>query len=95
MKKPDEVVIISAHLDHLGISDNGQINHGADDDGSGTVAIMEMAQAFNLAKKEGHGPKRSILFLHFTAEEIGKQGSEFYIQHPVFTLKNTVCQFKY
>ncbi|NMH86155.1 M28 family peptidase [Flavivirga algicola] len=89
-EKPDEIVIISAHLDHLGITDDGQINHGADDDGSGTVAIMEMAQAFNLAKKEGHGPKRSILFLHFTAEEIGKQGSEFYTQHPIFPLEKTV-----
>ncbi|AUP77953.1 M28 family peptidase [Flavivirga eckloniae] len=89
-EKPEEVIIISAHLDHLGISDNGEINRGADDDGSGTVAIMEMAQAFNLAKKEGHGPKRSILFLHFTAEEIGKQGSAFYTQHPIFPLENTV-----
>ncbi len=89
-EKPDEIIIISAHLDHLGITDNGQINYGADDDGSGTVAIMEMAQAFNLAKKEGHGPKRSILFLHFTAEEIGKQGSEFYTQHPIFPLEKTV-----
>ncbi|GAA3652514.1 M28 family peptidase [Flavivirga jejuensis] len=89
-EKPEEIIIISAHLDHLGISDNGQINHGADDDGSGTVAIMEMAQAFNLAKKEGHGPKRSILFLHLTAEEIGKQGSQFYTEHPVFPLKNTI-----
>ncbi len=89
-EKPDEIIIISAHLDHLGITDNGEINHGADDDGSGTVAIMEMAQAFNLAKKEGHGPKRSILFLHLTAEEIGKQGSEFYTQHPVFPLEKTV-----
>lgn len=90
-EKPNEVIIISAHLDHLGISDDGQINYGADDDGSGTVAMMEMAQAFNLAKKEGHGPKRSILFLHLTAEEIGKQGSEFYTQHPVFPLKNTIA----
>ncbi|TGV01657.1 M28 family peptidase [Flavivirga rizhaonensis] len=90
-KYPEEIIIISAHLDHLGISDNGQINHGADDDGSGTVAMMEMAQAFKLAKKDGHGPKRSILFLHLTAEEIGKQGSEFYTQHPVFPLENTIA----
>ncbi|MDO5970058.1 M28 family peptidase [Flavivirga aquimarina] len=89
-EKPEEVIIISAHLDHLGISDDGQIYYGADDNGSGTAAIMEMAQAFNLAKKEGYGPKRSILFLHLTAEEIGKQGSEFYVQHPVFPLENTI-----
>ncbi len=90
-EKPEEIIVISAHLDHLGISDEGQIYYGADDDGSGTVAIMEMAQAFNLAQKNGHGPKRSILFLHFTAEEIGKQGSEFYTQHPIFPLENTVA----
>ncbi|WP_298494777.1 M28 family peptidase [uncultured Algibacter sp.] len=89
-EKPDEVIIISAHLDHLGISEDGQINNGADDDGSGTVALMEMAQAFNLAKKEGYGPKRSILFLHLTAEEIGKRGSEYYTKHPVFNLENTI-----
>ncbi len=89
-EKPNEVIIISAHLDHLGISEDGQINNGADDDGSGTVAIMEIAQAFNQAKKDGHRPKRSVLFLHVTAEEEGKQGSEYYTQNPVFPLKNTV-----
>ena len=89
-EKPEEIIVISAHLDHLGISDNGQINYGADDDGSGTVAIMEMAQAFNIAKKEGYGPKRSILFLHLTAEEIGKRGSEYYVNNPIFPLENTI-----
>lgn len=89
-EKPEEIVVISAHLDHLGINEDGQIYNGADDDGSGTVAIMEIAQAFNIAKKKGHGPKRSILFLHLTAEEIGKKGSEFYTSHPVFPLENTV-----
>lgn len=87
---PEEIVIISAHMDHLGISNNGAIYYGADDDGSGTVALMEMAQAFNQAKKDGRGPKRSIVFLHFTAEEIGKRGSEYYASHPVFPLKNTL-----
>ncbi|WP_298238804.1 M28 family peptidase [uncultured Algibacter sp.] len=90
-EKPEEVIIISAHLDHLGITEDGKVNHGADDDGSGTVAIMEIAQAFNQAKRDGYGPKRSILFLHLTAEEIGKMGSEFYTQHPVFPLKNTIA----
>ncbi|WP_298556423.1 M28 family peptidase [uncultured Algibacter sp.] len=89
-EKPEEIIIISAHLDHLGVSNDGQINNGADDDGSGTVAIMEMAQAFTMAKKDGYGPKRSILFLHLTAEEIGKRGSEFYTKHPVFPLENTI-----
>ena len=87
---PEEVIVISAHLDHLGIFKEGLINNGADDDGSGTVAIMEMAQAFKLAKDDGYAPKRSILFLHLTAEEIGKKGSEFYTKHPVFSLDKTI-----
>jgi Zn-dependent M28 family amino/carboxypeptidase len=90
-ENPDEILIISSHLDHLGILDDGTINYGADDDGSGTVALMEMAQAFYLAKKDGNGPKRSILFLHLTAEEIGKKGSEYYTKNPVFPLENTIA----
>lgn len=90
-EKPEEVIIISAHLDHLGVTENGEIYNGADDDGSGNVAIMEIAQAFNLAKKDGNAPKRSILFIHFTAEELGELGSEYYTKNPVFPLKNTVA----
>ena len=89
-EKPEEIVIISAHLDHLGVTEENEINYGADDDGSGTVALMEMAEAFHLAQKDGFGPKRSILFLHLTGEELGKKGSEFYTKHPVFPLENTV-----
>jgi acetylornithine deacetylase/succinyl-diaminopimelate desuccinylase-like protein len=59
-EKPNEIVVISAHYDHVGIK-RGEIYNGADDDGSGTVALMEMAAAFQKAKNEGHGPKRSIL----------------------------------
>ncbi len=87
---PSEVLIISAHYDHLGIKD-GEINNGADDNASGTSSLMEIAQAFKIASIEGHSPKRSILFLHVTAEEIGKLGSEYYTTHPVFPLKNTVA----
>ena len=87
---PEEVIIISSHLDHLGVSKDGLINNGADDDGSGTVALMEMVQAFKLAKDAGYAPKRSILFIHLTAEEIGKRGSEFYTLHPVFPLEKTI-----
>lgn len=89
-EKPEEIIIISAHHDHKGISDKGEIYNGADDDGSGTVAIMEIAQAFKQAKMEGNGPKRSLLFIHFTAEELNKQGSEYYTKNPVFPLKNTI-----
>ena len=90
-KKPDEVIIVSAHLDHEGITKKGEINNGADDDGSGTVALLEMAQAFKKAKDDGYGPKRSILFLHLTAEEVGLQGSRYYTENPVFPLKNTIA----
>lgn len=89
-QKPEELIIISGHLDHLGLEDN-QIHFGADDNGSGTVAIMEIAQAFKTAEKNGVRPKRSILFLHLTAEEIGLQGSLYYTQNPLFPLENTIA----
>ncbi|WP_205618122.1 M28 family metallopeptidase [Neotamlana sedimentorum] len=90
-EKPNEIVVISAHLDHIGISSDGEINNGADDDGSGTVAVLEIAEAFNEAKKAGNGPKRSILFLHVTGEELGLYGSSYYTNvDPVFPLENTV-----
>jgi hypothetical protein len=89
-EKPEEVVIISAHYDHLGVKDS-LIYYGADDDGSGTVALMEIAQAFKLAKDNGYGPKRSVLFLHLTAEEIGLEGSRFYTENPVFPLSETMA----
>ena len=88
--KPDEIVVISAHYDHLG-TDAVDIFNGADDDGSGTVAVLEIAQAFKKAKNEGNGPKRSILFLHLTAEEKGLYGSKWYVQNPLFPLKNHVA----
>ena len=89
-EKPDEIIVVSAHLDHKGIDDDGNIYYGADDDGSGTVALLEMAEAFNQAKKDGFGPKRSVLFLHLTAEETGLQGSRYYVKNPVFPLTQTV-----
>ncbi|WP_437824259.1 M28 family metallopeptidase [Tenacibaculum mesophilum] len=88
-EKPDEIVVISAHLDHEGVK-NGEIYNGADDDGSGTVAILEIAEAFKQAADAGKGPKRSILFLHVTAEEKGLLGSKYYTENPIFPLANTV-----
>lgn len=88
-EKPDEIVVISAHLDHEGIK-NGEIYNGADDDGSGTVAILEIAQAFQAATKAGKGPKRSVLFLHVTGEEKGLLGSKYYTENPIFPIVNTV-----
>ncbi|HNP33489.1 MAG TPA: M28 family metallopeptidase [Flavobacterium sp.] len=89
-EKPDEIVVISAHYDHVGIK-KGAIYNGADDDGSGTVAVMEIAAAFQKAKNEGHGPKRSILILHMTGEEHGLHGSRYYSEHPLFPFENTVA----
>ena len=88
-EKPDEVLIISAHYDHVGVK-NGEVYNSADDDGSGTVALIEMAKAFAKAKKEGHGPKRSILFLHVTGEEHGLHGSRYYSENPLFPIANTI-----
>ncbi|MCB0383360.1 MAG: M28 family peptidase [Psychroserpens sp.] len=90
-EKPEEIVVISAHLDHIGVED-GEVSNGADDDGSGTVAMLEIAEAFKTAVKDGYQPKRSILFLHLTAEEKGLQGSKYYTEvSPVFPLENTVA----
>jgi hypothetical protein len=89
-EKPEEIIIISAHLDHEGIKD-GEIYNGADDDGSGSMAILEIAEAFKMAVKDGKGPKRSILFLHVTGEEKGLLGSKYYTENPIFPLSNTVC----
>lgn len=90
-EKPNEYIVISAHLDHEGIK-NGEIYNGADDDGSGTVAILEIAEAFKLAEKAGHGPKRSVVFLHVTGEEKGLLGSSYYTDmDPVFPLEDTVA----
>lgn len=88
-EKPEEIVVISGHYDHVGTK-NGVVYNGADDDGSGTVAVMEIAKAFQSAKKAGKGPKRSILFLHVTGEEHGLFGSDYYTSNPVFPLANTV-----
>lgn len=88
--KPREYVVISAHYDHVGTDDEGNVYNGADDDGSGTVAILEIAEAFKQAVKDGYRPKRSILFLHFTGEEKGLLGSKYYSENPIFPLDETV-----
>jgi Zn-dependent M28 family amino/carboxypeptidase len=91
--KKDELVVITAHYDHVGKLKSGTgdlINNGADDDGSGTVSVLAIAKAFAQAKKEGKGPRRSILFMTVTGEEKGLLGSEYYSEHPIFPLANTV-----
>ncbi len=91
--KKEEVVVVTAHFDHIGKRDGNTgdvINNGADDDGSGTVAVMELAKVFAKAKAEGHGPRRSMLFMTVTAEEVGLLGSAYYTENPVFPLVSTV-----
>jgi hypothetical protein len=86
----EEVIVISAHYDHLGIKDN-KVYNGADDDGSGTVALIELSKAFAKAKKEGKGPRRSMLFIAFSGEEKGLLGSLYYAEHPEIAMNKTVC----
>lgn len=91
-EKPNEYIVISSHLDHIGVSANGEINNGADDDGSGTVALLEIAEAFKTAADAGQGPKRSIVFLHVTGEEKGLLGSRYYTDmDPILPLDQTVA----
>ncbi len=86
--KKDEYVFLTAHYDHLGKHD-GKIYYGADDDGSGTVAVIEMAAAFAKAKGEGKGPRRTLVFMTVSGEEKGLWGSEYYTDHPVYPLEKT------
>lgn len=87
--KKEELVVISAHFDHLG-KRGDDIFNGADDNGSGTSGVLELAEAFQIAKKQGYGPRRSVLCLHVTGEEKGLLGSAYYAENPVFPLENTV-----
>lgn len=89
-EKPEEVLVISAHFDHMGILLN-KIYYGADDNGSGTSAVMEIARVFQSLVKEGIRPKRSVLFLHLTGEEFGLFGSKFYTENPPIPLKQTIA----
>lgn len=87
----DEVIVISSHYDHVGIID-GKIYNGADDDGSGTVGVLEIAEAFATAAKDGYSPRRSVVFLNVTGEEKGLFGSQYYTdKEPIFPLENTIA----
>jgi len=91
--KKDELIVVTSHYDHIGKLSEGTgdlINNGADDDGSGTVAVLQMAKVFAKAKEEGNGPRRSMLFMTVTGEEMGLFGSQYYAENPVFPLSNTV-----
>jgi len=86
----EELLIITAHYDHLGKHDS-LIFNGADDDASGVSAALEIAEAFMLAKKEGNGPRRSILIMPVSGEEKGLLGSRYYTDNPIYPLENTVA----
>ena len=84
----DEVVIVGAHYDHEGKENRGRVFGGADDNASGSAVILELARAFqNLEPK----PRRTILFILFTAEEKGLLGSRYYVENPLFPLEKTVA----
>ena len=87
----DELLVITAHYDHLGIKEDSLIYNGADDNGSGTSSILEIAEAFMLAKKEGNGPRRSVLIMPVSGEEKGLLGSKYYADNPIYPLENTVA----
>lgn len=94
-KLKDEVVVITSHYDHVGIgepdSTGDRIYNGADDDGSGTIGMVNAAKAFTEAAENGVRPRRSILFLNVTGEEKGLLGSRYYSDHPVFPIEKTVA----
>jgi Zn-dependent M28 family amino/carboxypeptidase len=86
----EELVVLTAHYDHLGKDEDG-IYYGADDDGSGVVALLEIAEAFAEAKAAGISPRRSILIMPVSGEEKGLLGSEYYSENPVFPLEKTLA----
>lgn len=82
-------ILVTAHYDHLGMRSSGEgdrIYNGANDDGSGTVSVMELAKAFAKYK-----PKRSIVFMTFYGEEMGLVGSTYYGKHPIFPIEKTIA----
>ncbi len=85
----EEIVVVTAHYDHIGRKGD-EINNGADDDGSGTVSALEIAEAFQMAKLQGNGPRRSVLVMTVSGEEKGLLGSRYYSDHPIYPLENTV-----
>ena len=85
-----ELVVVTAHYDHLGKKGDA-IYNGADDNASGTSSALEIAEAFATAKKNGEGPRRSVLVMLVSGEEKGLLGSEYYVKNPIFPLEHTVA----
>ena len=89
-KQKEELVIITAHYDHIGRRGETIFN-GADDNGSGTATVLEVCEAYVKAKKQGQGPRRSVLMMLVSGEEKGLLGSEYYTKHPIFPLENSIA----
>ena len=91
----NEYVVISAHLDHIGLSaplpDGHNVNNGADDDGSGSAGLMAMARAYAEGAAKGMRPKRSIIFLWNAGEEKGLWGSQYFAEYPPFDITKVVA----
>ncbi|MCI0485329.1 MAG: M20/M25/M40 family metallo-hydrolase [Blastocatellia bacterium] len=86
----DEYIVLGAHYDHLEKGSDGSVYNGADDNASGTAAVLEMARAFTV----GPRPKRSVMVIFYTAEEIGLRGSKFFTDYePLLPLENAVANF--
>ncbi len=88
--KKEEYLMLTGHYDHLGTRGN-DIYYGADDDGSGTVGVMQMAEAFTAAAKKGKGPRRNIVFMTVSGEEKGLWGSDYYSEHPIYPMDKTTA----
>lgn len=88
-EKTEEYLVLSAHYDHLGVRGD-KVYNGADDDGTGTTALLEIAEAFMEAKKAGKGPKRNILFIWVSGEEKGLLGSDYFTRYPLIPLEKIV-----
>jgi len=85
-----QIILLSAHLDHLGVK-NGQVYPGADDDGSGTVAVMELARALATEPR----PRRTVVFALWGSEELGLVGARYFLQHPTFALHDIVANLEF
>ena len=95
----DETIVIGAHYDHLGMGGPGsraggrrEIHNGADDNATGTAAILELARRFNQRDKK---PGRRLVFICFTAEEMGLLGARYYVENPIYPIENTVAMVNF
>ncbi|MCP4603943.1 MAG: M20/M25/M40 family metallo-hydrolase [Proteobacteria bacterium] len=85
-----EVVVVGAHIDHIGVRSDGAINYGADDNAGGVAIVIELARMFAECNIK---PKRTFVFAAFNAEEIGLIGSRYYVANPVFPLSDTIAMY--